>query len=74
MFQSEFYIMLKGWDDPFTNAFHLKPTYQPGDFGLNLWNPKDGDLMDKELNHGRLAMIAMLGMIVQEVVTQQPLF
>jgi len=54
-------------------AFSLKPDYQPGDYKLG-WNPDDVDLMDKELNHSRLAMLGMLGMMVQELVTQQPLF
>ena len=72
MFMSELYSMLIGWENPTKKAFTLKSDYQPGDYKLG-WNP-DGDLMDKELNHGRLAMIGMLGMMVQELVTQQPLF
>jgi hypothetical protein len=44
-----------GWKTPFT----LKDTYQPGDLGLGMWDKEDGDLMDKELNHGRLAIISM---------------
>ena len=74
MFMSEFYSMIVGWENPVTKAFALKSDYQPGDFKLGLWNPDDGALMDKELNNGRLAMVAMLGMMVQELVTQQPLF
>lgn len=73
MMACEFYSMCIGWENPLRQAFCLKPDYQPGDFKVG-WNPEDGDLMDKELNHGRLAMIAMVGMMVQELVTQQPLF
>ena len=73
MFMSEFYSMSIGWENPTVKTFTLKSDYQPGDLKLWLWNPNDGELMDKELNNGRLAMIGMLGM-VQELVTQQPLF
>lgn len=74
MFVSEFTSMLKGWENPSKKLFRLKEDYQPGDLGFGVWNPEDGDLMDKELNNGRLAMIGILGMMVQELVTQQPLF
>jgi len=53
--------------------------YYPGDLGwdpLNL-KPKASkdfdDLQTKELNHGRLAMIAITGICAQEIVTQQTL-
>lgn len=73
MFACEFYTMLIGWENPVVKAFTLKENYQPGDFEFP-WNKLNGDVMDKELNNGRLAMIGMLGMMVQELVTQQPLF
>ena len=53
------------------NPVRLKEDYQPGDLGFGIWDPNDVDLMDKELNNGRLAMIATLGMMVQELVTHQ---
>ena len=76
MFISEFSSMIRGWENPSVKLFRLKETYQPGDFGLTfgLDDASLGDKLDKELNNGRLAMIGILGMIAQELVTQQPLF
>jgi light-harvesting complex I chlorophyll a/b binding protein 1 len=73
----EFQTMLRGWRMPWNAPFELNDTYQPGDVGLGLLKEKSsegaGVLMDKELNNGRLAMIAFMGMLVQELVTKQPL-
>ena len=76
MFISEFSSMINGWENPTIKLFSLKKDYQPGDFGLTFGvNPETmGNKMDKELNNGRLAMIGILGMMIQELVTQQPLF
>jgi hypothetical protein len=77
MFVSEFTSMLKGWENPSVKLFRLKEDYQPGDLGFGIWSPEDpniGSLMDKELNNGRLAMIGILGMMVQELVTHEQLF
>jgi len=77
MYVAEFASMFRGWENPLVKPFVLKSDYQPGDLGFGLWNRNDevdGELMDKELNNGRLAMIGVLGMMIQELVTHQPLF
>ena len=77
----EFQSILLGWENPFTNSskfFLMKSNYQPGDLGLNMEKSflgKDETFMlNAEINNGRLAMIASLGMIVQELVINQPIF
>ncbi|MDA7463479.1 chlorophyll a-b binding domain-containing protein [Candidatus Poseidonia alphae] len=78
MFVSEFTSMLKGWKNPYTNSFELKEDYQPGDFGFNIikdfHTSESIEKMNKELNNGRLAMIGVLGMICQELVTDKSIF
>jgi len=74
MFISEFTSMIRGWRNPLEAPFTLNDNYQPGDLGFGLWNVTMGNSMDKELNNGRLAMVAMLGMMAQELVTHQRLF
>jgi len=58
----------------------LRANYYPGDIGfdplgLKPSDPKEfAEMQTKELNNGRLAMIAAIGMIVQEQVTHSSLF
>jgi hypothetical protein len=76
MVLNEFTSMVYGWEDPLVKPFALKEDYQPGDlkFTLGVTEETMGTQMDKELNNGRLAMIGILGMMVQELVTHQQLF
>jgi len=58
----------------------LRANYYPGDIGfdplgLKPADPKEfAEMQTKELNNGRLAMLAAIGMIVQEQVTHSTLF
>jgi light-harvesting complex I chlorophyll a/b binding protein 1 len=77
MFTGEFYSMLKGWKNPKDKLFELNDDYQPGDLGLSNKDININELnilMDKELNNGRLAMIGVLGYIVQELITNESIF
>ena len=78
---SELQSMLLGWENPFTNSsntFLMKSDYQPGDLGFNTKRTFLGNdetfMSNAELNNGRLAMIGSLGMIVQELVSNKPIF
>jgi len=67
---------LNRWDESWT----MKIDRQPGDLGFDPLGlkPKDAvafkEMQTKELNNGRLAMIAAAAMIAQEVATGQKLF
>lgn len=78
----EFATMVRGYKNPFNDgspaAFKIREDYQPGDLGISingiLSEATFKDMSNKELNNGRLAMFASLGMIAQELVTDKPLF
>jgi len=76
---------LTGWEKPSVAAEGddgyalLRKDYYPGDIGFDPLGLKPEDpeefaeMQTKELQHGRLAMLASMGMIVQELVTNEPL-
>merc|ERR1711972_133196 len=67
-----------GWANPYEkmeNVQALKPEYYPGDLGFDPLGLKPTDptelraMQEKELSHGRLAMLAAAGFMAQEAVT-----
>merc|ERR1719221_280278 len=68
----------KGWANPYeapSKIQTLKPDYYPGDLGFDPLGLKPEDpaefrtMQEKELSHGRLAMLAAAGFMAQEAVT-----
>ena len=65
----------KGWVEPGNGLFQLRDNYQPGDLDFDPLGLKPTtalvakEMQTKELNNGRLAMLATAGMIFQELIT-----
>lgn len=87
IFQSEITRAKKGWVEPeFTDASYkstvrtLRADYTPGDLGFDPLGMKPTEpaalleMQNKELNNGRLAMIAVAGMVAQELVDGKAVF
>jgi len=80
IFFSEFARARTGWVDPDIEIRTLREGYTPGDIGFDPLGLKPTDeaeflkMQNKELNNGRLAMIAVAGMTAQELVTGDKLF
>jgi len=70
-----------GWEDPTSGSlFGLRDGYEPGNLGFDPLGmmPKNDeqasiDMKNKELNNGRLAMLGLSGMIVQELLNGKPI-
>jgi len=71
----EFYRAVTGWDAPGNAEGNiLKDDYYPGDIGFDPLGLKPSsweefsDMSTKELQHGRLAMLGVAGIVAQELV------
>ncbi|KAL3149848.1 hypothetical protein ABBQ38_013669 [Trebouxia sp. C0009 RCD-2024] len=78
---AESYRVAVGWNDPTSSNFYsLRDDYEPGNLGFDPLgllpdDPKEAsDMKSKELNNGRLAMIAVAGFVAQELRDGQPIF
>lgn len=80
---AEAYRLTLGWNNPTEpNAlpWTLKDSYTPGDLGFDPLGLKPSGekefirVQNKELNNGRLAMIAIAGLVAQELVTGEQVF
>merc|ERR1719331_2044260 len=75
IFFSEIYRARVGWVEPEVAMRTLREGYLPGDLGFDPMGLKPEDatgfrsMQNKELNNGRLAMLAIAGMTAQELVT-----
>ena len=80
IFFSEIQRARTGWVEPEVEMRTLREGYLPGDLGFDPMGMKPKDeagflaMQNKELNNGRLAMIACAGIVVQELVTGESIF
>ncbi|GLC43994.1 hypothetical protein PLESTB_000217800 [Pleodorina starrii] len=78
---AESYRVAVGWATPTNTGFNsLKDDYEPGDLGFDPLGLKPTEpealkeMQTKELNNGRLAMIAIAAFVAQELVEQTEIF
>ena len=68
------------FENPGTKLWGIRKDHVPGDLGFDPLGLKPSnaaalaEMQTKELNNGRLAMIAIAGMVVQEGITGSKLF
>lgn len=80
IFMTELTRAKKGWQDPDELPFALRDDYYPGDLGFDPLGLKPTDaagileMQNKEINNGRLAMIAIAGVVAQECLTDLAVF
>lgn len=71
---AEAFRAVKGWEEPGGLTF-MRPNYNPGELGFDPLGLKPTnaaeykDMATKEINNGRLAMLAIAAFIVQEEVS-----
>lgn len=78
---AESYRVAVGWNDPTSSQFYsLRDDYEPGNLGFDPLGllPDDPqeryDMQSKEINNGRLAMIAVAAFVAQELRSGEPIF
>merc|ERR1712196_386378 len=76
----EVFSIIPAFENPNIEGWAIKSDHVAGDYGFDPLGLKPTDpaelamMQTKELNNGRLAMIAIAGMVVQELATGQKLF
>jgi len=76
----EVFSIIPAFEDPNIEGWAIKSDHVAGDYGFDPLGLKPSDpaelkeMQTKELNNGRLAMIAIAGMVAQELVSGQKLF
>tara|TARA_B100000035_G_C21017480_1_gene562584 strand:- start:64 stop:525 length:462 start_codon:yes stop_codon:yes gene_type:complete len=77
---SEFFQLSKAYEFPYNRStwFKIKEDHVPGDYNFDplgiLEKKGTNSTKDLELNHGRLAMLAVIGQMVYELSTNEPVF